>query len=250
MTDLTVETFDRIATVTLNRPPVNALTSLLFENIAEVFQSFGASFDVNCVILTGAGNRAFCAGLDLNEVFAATEEQDSKRRKAYSAVRHCDVPVIAAVNGPALGAGSILAAACDIRIAAERATFGLPEINVGRCGGAAHHARLLPQGVLRRMVFTGLPISAHEAWRFGFVDQVVSADQVLPVARALSAVIAGKSPLGLRYAKKALTGTEEMQVEEGYALEQEYSSRLLQTEDAIEAKRALIEKRPPVFVGR
>jgi enoyl-CoA hydratase len=250
MADLSVETSNRIATVTLNRPPVNALTPSLFENIAEVFQNVTASFDANCMILTGSGVRAFCAGLDLNENFAATEEEDSKRRNAYSAVRLCSVPVIAAVNGPALGAGSILAAACDIRIAADRATFGLPEINVGRCGGAAHHARLMPQGTLRRMVFTGVPISAQEAWRIGFVDQVVSADQLLAVAGALAAVIAAKSPLGLRCAKKALSEIEGTDADRGYALEQAHSAELLGTEDAQEAKRALIEKRPPVFVGR
>jgi enoyl-CoA hydratase len=250
MADLAVETSDRIATVTLNRPPVNALAAELIEDIAEVFQSLGTSFDVNCVILTGAGTRAFCAGLDLNESFPATPAEDSKRQRLYSAVRHCEVPVIAAVNGPALGAGAVLAAVCDVRIAADNATFGLPEINVGRCGGAAHLGRIIPQGALRRMVFTGSPIPAQEAWRLGLADQIVSSDQLLPVARALAAVIAAKSPLGLRYAKKALNEIEVMRVEEGYALEQEYSAKLMQTADAKEAKRALIEKRAPIFLGR
>jgi enoyl-CoA hydratase len=250
MADLKIEKFDRVATVIMDRPPVNALTLALFENIFEVFQDLGTSFDVNCVILTGAGTRAFCAGLDLNDSFSATLAEDLKRRRAYSAVYHCKVPVIAAVNGPALGAGSLLASVCDIRIAADRATFGLPEINVGRCGGGAHHGRLIPQGALRRMFFTGSPISTEEAYRIGLVDQIVKPVELLPAARALSAVIASKSPLGLRLGKKVLNEIESVPFEEGYALEQRYSAKLLETEDAKEAKRALIEKRMPVFVGR
>ena len=126
------------------------------------------------------GTRAFCAGLDLKEFLAATPEQDPERakivRRTFSAVRHCAIPVIAAVNGPALGAGCVLASVCDIRLAAPNATFGLPEINVGRCGGGAHMGRHMPQGLLRRMFFTGKPIGAEEAQRFGFVDEIVPAD--------------------------------------------------------------------------
>jgi enoyl-CoA hydratase len=249
MTDLRIEESDRVAVVTIDRPPVNALTPLLFENIADTFQELGSSLQVNCVILTGAGARAFCAGLDLKEPFSPPAD-DLRRRHAYSAVYHCKVPVIAAVNGPALGAGSLLASVCDIRIAADRATFGMPEIDAGRCGGAAHHGRLIPQGALRRMFFTGSPVSAAEAHRIGLVDQVVTPDELMPTARALSAVIASKIPLGLRLGKKVLNEIESMPFEEGYVLEQEYSARLAETEDAKEAKRALIEKRSPVFVGR
>ena len=105
------------------------------------------------------GTRAFCAGLDLKEFLAAKPEEDPERakivRRTFSAVRHCAIPVIAAVNGPALGAGCVLASVCDIRIAAATATFGLPEINVGRCGGGAHMGRYVPQGMLRKMFFTG-----------------------------------------------------------------------------------------------
>jgi enoyl-CoA hydratase len=249
MTDLRVEEYDRVAVVTIDRPPVNALTPLLFENIADVFQRLGSSHQVHCVILTGAGARAFCAGLDLNEPFSQPAD-DLKRRHAYSAVYHCKVPVIAAVNGAALGAGSLLASVCDIRIAVDRATFGLPEIDAGRCGGAAHHGRLMPQGALRRMFFTGRPITAAEGHRVGLVDQIVTPDELMPAARALSAVIASKCPLGLRLGKKVLNEIESMPFEEGYIVEQEYSARLSETEDAKEAKRALLEKRAPVFVGR
>jgi enoyl-CoA hydratase len=249
MAQLRVETFDRVATVTLDRAPVNALTSALLENLAEVFETFATSLDVNAVILTGSGTRAFCAGLDLHESFPPTIEANATRKRAYSAVRHCEVPVIAAVNGPALGAGAVLAAVCDIRIAAETATFGLPEINVGRCGGAAHLGRLIPQGALRRMAFSGEPMPVVEAWRVGLVDEVVGRERLMPAARSLARALAAKAPLGLRCTKRALNETEKMQVEDGYALEQDYNAKLMQTADATEAWRAMVEKRRPVFRG-
>src|SRR6202044_1395666 len=110
-----------------------------------------------------------------------------------------------------------------------------------RCGGAAHHGRLMPQGALRRMFFTGRPITAGEGHRVGLVDQIVTPDELMPAARALSAVIAPKCPLGLRLGKKVLNGIESMPFEEGYIVEQEYSASLSETEDAKEAKRALLE---------
>lgn len=251
---LTVEKSDRIARVTLDRPPVNALTLQLYADIADLFESASAWDDVNVIILSGAGRRAFCAGLDLKEFMAATVEDDPKRgavvRRTFSAVRNAAVPVIAAVNGPALGAGCVLASVCDMRIAADNATFGLPEINVGRCGGGAHIGRLVPQGALRRMFFTGRPIDAAEAFRIGLVDEVVPAEELAAAAGRLAAVIADKAPLGLRFGKQALNEIEFMPVEDGYAREQQYSTRLMATEDAREATRAVVEKRAPVFKGR
>lgn len=254
MSDVIVETEGKIVTVTLDRPPVNALTIALYQHLAETFEALSGREDVNCVILTARGTRAFCAGLDLHEFLAARVEDDAARgaivRRLFQAVRHCRIPVIAAVNGPALGAGCVLASVCDIRIASENASFALPEINVGRCGGTAHMGRHIPQGLLRRMFFTGQPIDAREAWRCGFVQDVVAADALLPAAQALAQIIAKKSPLGLRLGKEALNQVEFMPVDEGYALEQTYSTRLMQTEDAREATRAVVEKRAPVFHGR
>lgn len=251
---LTVEKSDRIARLTLDRPPVNAITLDIYAEIGDVFEGAAEWTDVNCIVFTGAGSRAFCAGLDLHEFLAATVDEDPKRaaviRRTFTAVRTAAVPVIAAVNGPALGAGCVLASLCDVRIAAETATFGLPEINVGRCGGAAHLGRLIPQGALRRMFFTGKPIDAAEAFRIGLVDEVVPLDGLMDAAERLAGVIAAKAPLGLRLGKQAMNEVEFMPVDEGYAREQQYSTRLMATEDAREATRAVVEKRPPVFQGR
>lgn len=254
MTDIRIDIADKVATVTLDRPPVNALTMALYAEIADIFEGLADNAEVNCAVLTAAGTRAFCAGLDLHEFLAASVDDDPARaavvRRTFSAVYRCGVPVIAAVNGPALGAGCVLASVCDMRIASETATFGLPEINVGRCGGGAHLGRLIPQGALRRMFFTGRPIDAAEAFRVGLVDEVAPPDGLLPAAMDLAGVIAAKAPLGLRLGKQALNEAEFLPVDEGYAREQAYSTRLMATEDAREATRAVVEKRPPVFQGR
>ena len=206
--DLVIEQHGKVLTVTLNAPPVNALTMVRYQQLTDAFEAIGKRMDVHCVVLTGAGTRAFCAGLDLNEFLAAPADKDHERaaivRATFKAIRLCAIPVIAAVNGPALGAGNVLAAVSDIRIASEKATFGMPEINVGRCGGAAHMGRLLSPGLLRMMYFTGEPISAWEAHRLGMVEQVVTPKRLMPAAMELAGTIAAKSPIGLRMAKEAI----------------------------------------------
>lgn len=254
MDGIIVDKSQRIVTVTLDYPPVNVLTLARYAEITKTFDAISEMDDVNVVVFTAKGTKAFCAGLDLQEFLAATPEEDPHRasvvRATFKAIRHCRVPVIAAVNGPALGAGCVLAGASDIRIASEKATFAMPEINVGRCGGGAHTGRLVPQGTLRLMAFTGEPISAWEAHRVGMVEQVVTPRRLMATAMDLAQVIAKKSPIGLRLMKEALNRIETMPVDEGYELEQQYSTRLMLTEDAREATRSVVEKRAPVFTGR
>ena len=254
MPDIRLDVTEKVLVVTLDRPPVNTLLLDTYRELAATFDAISMRTDVNCVVFTAAGEKAFCAGLDLKEFAAAKVEDDPARaavvRHCFSAIRHCALPVIAAVNGPALGAGCVLTSVCDIRIAAEKATFGLPEINIGRCGGTAHMGRHLPQGLLRRMFFTGQPITAAEAHHFGFVDRMTSLQELMPQAMEMAKVISEKAPLGLRYGKAALNQIEYLSVEDGYATEQRYSTRLMATEDAREATRAVLEKRKPVYQGR
>ena len=251
---LVVERAGKVVTVKIDRPPANALTLALYAEIADLFDGLSADSAISCIVLTASGTRAFCAGLDLKEFLTATVEEDPHRakivRRTFAAVRHAKVPVIAAVNGPALGARCVLASVCDIRLAAPNATFGLPEVNVGRCGGTAHMGRHLPQGILRQMVFTGMPLSVEEAYRFGFVNAIHPADQLQDAAQDMARIIADKAPLGLRLGKESMNSAEFMAVDDGYALEQTYSTRLMTTEDAREAARAVVEKRAPAFVGR
>jgi enoyl-CoA hydratase len=254
VSDIDVSYDGAVATVTLNRPPVNAVTLAHYRQLGEIFEELGRSSTVNCAIFTATGTRAFCAGLDLHEFLAAKVEDDQERaavvRESFSRIRHCAIPVIAAVNGPALGAGAVFAAVCDIRIASQTAKFSMPEINVGRCGGGAHLGRLVNQGALRRLFFTGQPITADEALRIGLVDEVVPGANLAQTALSLATTIAAKSPLGLRLGKQSLNDIEGLPVEDGYAIEQGYSTKLMATKDAREATRATLEKRAPVFRGR
>jgi len=158
--------------------------------------------------------------------------------------------VIGAINGPALGAGLAIAAVCDVIIASERASFGCPEINVGLLGGARHLARLVPELRMRRMYFTGERIDGHEGHRLGFVDKVVPAGQLMETARELADELAAKSPIALRLAKEALNRAEFMDLKEGYRTEQDYTAKLNGYSDSLEAMRAFVEKRAPVFTGR
>lgn len=252
---ISFDVVDHIATIVINRPPVNALTTELYHQIGATFRAVGANPDVHCAIFRAEGDKAFCAGLDLKEfIQSRTIEEDRERTgvilDTFKAVYECAVPVIAAVHAPALGAGFVLTTLCDIRIATERATFGLPEINVGRCGGGAFAERYVSPGVLRRMYFTGQPLTAIEAQKHGLVDEIVDDAALLDRAMAIAKVIASKSPIALRLAKESLNAAEGKPLFEGYAAEQAFSERLFLTEDAREAALSVIEKRQPNFVGR
>jgi enoyl-CoA hydratase/carnithine racemase len=254
---LRVEYHGRVAEVIIDRPPVNAVAVDLYSALISVFRSFAKQDDVHAVILRSANDRIFCAGADLKEIlpdnvsFEASDEYRQRlARTCYDAVLDCALPTIAVVKGLALGAGAVLAACCDIRFAGESAQLGLPEITVGRCGGGRHLMRLVPQGTVRLMYFTGEPIDAVEAQRVGLVERVYADGAVLQEARTLAEKIACKSPLGLRLAKRALNEAEDMPVRAGYAHEQQYTLRLGRTADAKEAASAVMEKREPVWSWR
>lgn len=254
MPGIRTEQEGRILHVIMDHEPVNALTSALYAELGDTFLKLVARDDVSVVVLRSGCEKAFCAGKDLNEFLSATIEDDPASaynvRRTFEAIRHCPVPVIAQVDGSALGAGCVIAACADIRIASTKAKFGMPEINVGRCGGTAHVGRLISQGMMRLMWFTGEPIGAEEAYRIGLVERVVSPDQLTETVASLAAKIAQKSPLGLRVGKKSMNEAEELPVDIGYAHEQRYSTQLMHSEDAREATRSIVEKRAPVFTGR
>lgn len=245
---------DHICTLIIDRPPVNAVTVEVYNELIEVLEELRALEDLRVVIFTGAGEKAFVAGADVNEFVTITPEMEEPRsarvRESLFALLDFPLPVVAAVNGPALGAGCAMACACDIRIASERARFGLPEINVGALGGGSFLGRYLPPGKLREVFFTAEPISAEDAFRLGLVEKVVPHSELMFAARELATKIAQKSPIALKLAKESLNAVEFMPLKEGYPLEQRYTARLRVTEDAREAMRAFLEKRPPRYVGR
>jgi enoyl-CoA hydratase len=246
----------QVAVVTLDRPPVNALSQAAYAELAQLFEGFGPDDRFDVVLIRSASPRAFCAGADLSESRSATATDNAERqfasRRLFTNVRKCKIPVIVAVNGPALGAGLVLAACGDIRLAGPHATFGLPEINVGKGGGGRHMMRIIPQGLVRLMYFTGRPINATQARGAGLVDMLISGDDqdLDRAALELAHEIAGKSPLALRLTKEGLNLSESLPTEDGYAVEQQFSMRLAETHDGKEAAAAYLEKRPPVWERR
>ena len=253
MSLIKLEIRDRIAVVTLDNPPVNALSTEGQVQIYETFDSLHEQDEALVAIFTGAGQRAFCAGADIRARLDGDarfpEDHGRRAREAFNSIYECPIPVIGAINGPALGAGLALAASCDYLIASENANFALPEIDVGLMGGARHLGRLFPQGVTRRLHYTADRLPAAEAYRLGAVHKVVPSDQLMDAAMEEARIIAAKMPMGVRFAKEGLNMIEWMDLKNGYRFEQTRTAILRKTDDAVEAKRAFLERRAPVFKG-
>ena len=257
---VTVEVADHIATVTLDRPPVNAVDASAIGEIRDAFRSLDDRRDVRVAIFTAAGNRAFMAGADLSapverdrsDTVPATLITDPARaaRDAMWAITDCGVPVIGAINGPALGAGLAFAACCDILVAADNATFGTTEINVGFLGASAHLSLLVGRHKAREMFFTGEVVPASELYRVGAVRAVVPRAELLDVAHELAVTLASKSPIAMRLAKEAMNRVEYLPLKDAYRTEQDYTARLLGFEDSGEARQAYLDKRPPEWGWR
>ena len=258
---ISVAIAEHVATVTIDRPPVNAIDLAGLDELRDAFGDLSDDRDVRCAILTAAGDRAFMAGVDLREAGnidayddttppALVTDPGRRTRDAFAAVSRCAVPVIGAINGPALGAGVGFAACCDILVAAEEATFGLPEINVGLLGGSAHLAALVGPRKARELLFTGETISAAELHRLGAVRAVVPRAALMDEARTLAGSLAAKSPIAIRLAKEAVDRVEGLPTDDAYRIEQEYTRRLQRFADAAEARNAYLEKRPPEWHWR
>ena len=256
MTDksVLVEIKDKVALVTLNRPPVNALNREMRREIVAIFDDISARDDIRCAVLTAQGS-VFCAGADLKDrpdadIPGDFLEHNRITRETGNAIRECAKPVIAAINGAALGAGLGLAAACDILYACDNATFGMPEINVGLAGGASMLRTLFGRSTARRMFFTGQRLTAAELLQRNVLEAVLPPEELLPVAMKLAHEIAAKAPLAVIYAKRAANMVDVMPQRDAYRFEQEFTMTLSRTEDAREARMAFLEKREPQFKGR
>jgi enoyl-CoA hydratase len=249
--DVTWSIEERVATITIERPPVNALRTQTYEELVAALDAVAAAPRVSVSVLRSGLERMFSAGADVNELPMTPERDEGRQRLArsvFTRILHSPVPVVCAVPGPALGGGCALACVCDIRLATRSAAFGLPEINVGRAGGGRFLMRLLPQGVVRQAYFTGRPVGAEDAWRCGLVNELFDDTAALAEGvEALARQIASKSPTALRFAKQSLDLAEQLPIETGYEVEQQFSLRLGGTPDALEAARAFREKRPPVW---
>ncbi len=236
---------------TMDNPPVNAINLSLFKLVRDFFSEIDEKHpDCCCVVLTARG-KVFCAGADVKEISERTTESQIARsvvsRGAFDAVRRCPVPVIAAVNGAAVGAGAVVASCADIIVASDRATFSLPEILVGVMGGTRHMARLLPDKMVRYLALTGRKLDAATLERFGAIQQLTTEEGLMPAALELAGELAMHSPAAARLMKEAINLTEDMPLTEGYRVEQLFTTLASSMPDSREAARAFLEKRKPIW---
>jgi enoyl-CoA hydratase/carnithine racemase len=249
---------DGIAYVTINRPKVlNALNTPTWKDLRTAFENARDDASVRGVILTGAGNKAFVAGADIGELshVAAFEAEQSSRfgQEVLDVIENLGKPVVAAVNGFALGGGCETAMACTIRIAADSAKFGQPEVTLGLVpggGGTQRLPRLVGKGRALQLILSGETISAQEAYRIGLVNEVVPAAELIARAEAILKKIASNAPIAVKFALEATNKGLETSQAEGSLLEAAYFGLCAATEDKKEGTNAFLEKRAPRFQGR
>ena len=254
--NILVENSDRIATLTINRPDKrNALNQLTRDEILQALDELQGA-DVRVLVITGAGDRAFIAGADIGEFEGRTalmQRDVMKQRRIFDAVEEFPKPVVAMINGFCLGGGMELALACDIRIAADSAKLGQPEINLGIIpggGGTQRLTRLVGEGKAMELILTGELIDAVEAKTIGLVNDVMPAAQLRDRTMALAAKIADKSPVALRMAKEAVKTASRMNLREGLERETDLFCLTFTSEDKAEGVRAFFEKRKAEYKGR
>ncbi|GKX35653.1 MAG: enoyl-CoA hydratase [Rhizobiaceae bacterium MnEN-MB40S] len=252
---VSVEIDDFVAVVTMDNPPVNAQNELTQDELVFAMDALSDRDEVRSIVLTGKG-KSFCAGVDIKaragKVWGEGERRRNQRsaRESYHAIRECTKPVIGAINGHALGAGLAIVASCDVLVASERASLGLPEVSVGLMGGCRHAMQLFGRSRVRWMMLSGERVDGPELYRLGVVQACVSPEDLLATARNMAVKVAGFSPLATRLAKQSMNTIEHMSLRDGYRYEQEMTMQLGKSEDAREALKAFAEKRAPVFVGR
>src|SRR5256712_88683 len=247
-----------IAYVTLNRPKVlNALNQRTWENLRTAFEDARDDAQVRGVILTGAGDKAFIAGADISELAHVTaveaQESSSFGQAVLDLIENLGKPVIAAVNGFALGGGCETAMACTIRVASENARFGQPEVKLGLIpggGGTQRLPRLVGKGRALQLILSGETISAQEAYRIGLVNEIVPAADLITRAEAILKQIFSNAPLAVKFSLKAVNKGLETSQAEGLALEASFFGLCAGTEDKKEGTQAFLQKRAPQFKGR
>ena len=244
----------RVAVFTINRPrALNAVNVEVFQELSERLVEFRDDPELWVGIITGARTRAFSMGADIKEMLSfAQEHRDNPEALPASIMRGLEIwkPLIAAVNGLALGGGLEIALTCDIRIASEKAHFGTPEVTLGLIpgwGGTQRLPRMIPWCKAAELLLTGKPIDAQEAYRIGLINEVVPPDQVMPTARKWAEMICQAGPLAVRAAKETMIKGSSMSLEGGLRLESSFFSRMMDTGDYTEGIAAFNERRKPVF---
>jgi enoyl-CoA hydratase len=247
-----------LAVITIDRPKVlNALNQLSMTELEQVFLDLRQNDAVRAVLLTGAGEKAFVAGADIGELASLSplegERLAARGQRIFHLIETCGKPVIACINGFALGGGCELALACTLRIASSNARLGQPEVKIGIIpgyGGTQRLPRLIGKGAALKMILTGEAISASEALRLGLVDEVVEAAQLLPRAEQIAQTIAGMAPLAIRDAIRAVNSGYDLPLASGLELEASLFGLSCSTSDKAEGARAFLEKRAPQWSGK
>ncbi|MHB1420882.1 MAG: enoyl-CoA hydratase-related protein [Bacillota bacterium] len=255
---VSVEYRDHWALITLNRPQaLNAINVQLARDLLEALDEILINDDIWAAALTGSGEKAFCVGADLKERHGLSVSQTRSLRylltQMYSSVANFPKPLVAAVDGYVLGGGFEIALGCDMIIASERAVFGLPEVGLGIIPGGGG-TQLLPRTIgkqkAKELIFTGRHVSAAVGEKMGFINKVVAVEELMDACTLLMQEMTKNAPLSLRQAKRAINIGLEMDLNSGYALEDEVYNLCLFSEDRIEGLQAFIEKRAPVYRGK
>jgi enoyl-CoA hydratase len=247
-----------LAVVTLDRPKVlNALNHLSMSELEQVFLDIRQNADVRVVLITGAGEKAFIAGADITELTSLSalegEQTATRGQRIFSLIENCGKPVIACINGFALGGGCELALACTLRIASTNARLGQPEVKIGIIpgfGGTQRLPRLIGKGAALKMILTAEAISAAEALRLGLVDEVVAPDQLMTRAEQIAQTIAGMAPLAIRDSIRAVNAGYDLPLASGLELEASLFGLACSTSDKAEGTRAFLEKRAATWSGK
>ena len=249
---ITVENY--VALITIDAPPVNALSRQLNDELTDTLDRMSEDTGVRAIVLTAHG-KIFCAGADLKsrknlgDAPGALVGHLRRTRECFHAIRECAKPIVVAINGPALGAGLAIVASADVLIASDNAALGLPEIDVGLLGGCRHGMRLFGHSMLRRMAFTGYRVPAEELYRRGIIERCTTREELVPAAMEIAAAISSKSPVATKMAKHTMNTIEDMSLRDGYRYEQDMTAIISKTSDAKEALASFLEKRPPSFSG-
>lgn len=247
-----------LAFITINRPEsMNALSNALVEEFDKVFDLIEQDDEIRALIITGAGEKAFMAGADIKELevrdFVLGRQQTKRRQEVFNRIAEMKIPVIAAINGFALGAGLELAIACTLRVACEEAKLGSPEVNLGIIpgdGATQRLPRIVGFGRAMEMILTGDFVDAQEAYRIGLVNKVVNREELMEAAKKLAGKIASKAPLAIQCGKEAVNRSMEVGIYEGLAHESYLHAFTCASEDKKEGVAAFLEKRKPVFKGK
>jgi enoyl-CoA hydratase len=249
-----------VAVIRLNRPErMNSIGGTMKADLAKaLFEHAREDGDVKCVVITGVGDKAFCAGADIKERAESTMHQaayyvrQQQTHELFRNIEEFEKPIIAAINGVALGGGLEIALCCDIRIASSTARFGLPELKIGAipaAGGTQRLPRLVGEGIAKELILTGDLIGADEALAIRLVNKVVTPNELMPAAFAMAEKIAACAPLAVLFAKRSINLGMQVGIDAGLEYERYAAAMVMDTHDRKEGMRAFVEKRRPVFKG-